>query len=184
MNDSKISVRYSRALFQSALEKKILDNVNRDMILISEICKLPDAKEFLHSPIIVPSKKTTIFHNILGDNVEKITLSLIDLVVKNGRERHLPAIARVFIHETLKYKGITESVLTTAVKVDAKVKKQITDLISKVFNTTVELEEKIDSEIIGGFILRVDDNYIDASIRNKLRKIKKELKGSVLTSEN
>jgi len=184
MNDSKISVRYSRALFQSALEKKILDKVNQDMIFISEVCKIPEAKEFLHSPIIVPSKKEAIFHKMLGDNVEKITLSLIDLVVKNGRESHIPAIARVFIHETMKHKGITESVLTTAVKVEANVKKQIADLISEVFKTKVELKENIDADIIGGFILRVDDNYIDASIRNKLRKIKKELKGSVITPEN
>ncbi|MFA5817941.1 MAG: ATP synthase F1 subunit delta [Bacteroidales bacterium] len=183
MNDSKISVRYSRALFQSALEKKILDKVNQDMIFISEVSKIPEAKEFLHSPIIVPSKKVAIFHKMLGDNVEKITLSLIDLVVKNGRESFIPAIARVFIHETMKYKGITESVLTTAVKVEAKVKKQITDLISEVFKTKVELKEIIDTEIIGGFILQVDDNYIDASIRNKLRKIKKELKGSIITPE-
>jgi len=181
MNDSKISVRYSRALFQSALEKKILDKVNQDMIFISGICKTPEAKEFLHSPIIVSSKKVAIFHKMFGDNVEKITLSLIDLVVKNGRESFIPAIARVFIHETMKYKGITESVLTTAVKIDDKVKKQITDLISEVFKTKVELKENIDTEIVGGFILRVDDNYIDASIRNKLRKIKKELKGSVIT---
>jgi len=183
MNDSKISVRYSRALFQSALEKKILDKVNQDMIFISEICKSPETKEFLHSPIITPSKKTYIFHKMLDGNVEKITLSLIDLVVKNGRESNLPAIARVFIHETMKYKGITESVLTTAVKVDSKVRKQITDLISEVFSTKVELEEKIDPEIIGGFILRVDDNYIDASIKNKLRKIRKELLGSVIITE-
>ncbi len=180
MNDSKISVRYSRSLFQSALEKNILDKVNQDMIFISEVCKIPEAKEFLHSPIIVPSKKTAIFHKVLGENVEKITLSLIDLVVKNGRESFIPAIARVFIHETLKYNGITESVLTTAVKVDNKVKKQIADLISEVFKTKVDLEEKIDSEIIGGFILRVDDNYIDGSVRNKLRKINKELKGSAI----
>ena len=183
MNDSKISVRYSRALFQSALEKKILDKVNQDMIFISEICKLPDTKEFLQSPIITPSKKTAIFHKMLEGNVEKITLSLIDLIVKNGRESNLPAIARVFTHETLKYKGITESVLTTAVKVDDKVKKQITDLISEVFSTKVVLEENIDPEIIGGFILRVDDNYIDASIKNKLRKIRKELLGSSVVTE-
>jgi F-type H+-transporting ATPase subunit delta len=81
MNDSKISVRYSRALFQSALEKKILDEVNQDMIFISEICAIPETKEFLHSPIIIPSKKEAIFHKILGDNVQKITLSLIDLIV-------------------------------------------------------------------------------------------------------
>ena len=182
MNDSKISVRYSRALFQTALEKKILDKVNQDMVFLAEICKLPEMKEFLQSPIIVPSKKDDVFHKLLGDNVEKITLSLIDLIVKNGRESFIPAIARVFIHETKKYKGITESVLTTAVKVDEKVKKQITDLISEVFTTKVELKENIDTEIVGGFILQIDDNYIDASIKNKLRIIRKELKGSAITS--
>lgn len=183
MNNSKISVRYSRALFQSALEKKILDKVYQDMIFISGICKTQETKEFLKSPIINPSKKTEIFHKILGDNVEKITLSLIDLTVKNGRESFIPAIARVFIHSTMEYRGITESFLTTAVKVDDKIKKQISDLISEGFKTKVELEETIDEKIIGGFILRVDDQYIDASVRNKLRKIKKELKGSTLTSE-
>lgn len=183
MNDSKISVRYARALFQSALEMKILDKVNQDMIFLSEICSMPETKEFLHSPIIAPSKKEEIFHKMLGDNVEKITLSLIDLIVKNGRESFIPAIARVFIHETKTFKGITDSVLTTAVKVDDEIKKQITDLIAKVFHTKVDLKENIDPEIIGGFILQIDDNYIDASLRNKLRKIKKELKGSIITAK-
>ena len=179
MNDSKISVRYTRAIFQLALEKKTLDKVYLDMILISEVCKLSETKEFLESPIIIPSKKEEIFHKMLGNNVEDITLSLIDLVVKNGREIFLPAIARNFIHETKKYKGITESVLTTAVSVDDNSKKEIIDLISKVFDTKVELKENIDPAIIGGFILQIDDNYIDASLSNKLRKIKKELIGSV-----
>lgn len=182
MNDSKISVRYARALFQTALEKKNLDQVNQDMIFISEICKTPETKEFLGSPIIRPSKKEEIFHAMLGDNVEPVTLSLIDLIVKNGRESFLPAIARVFIHETKKFKGITESMLTTAVKVDENIKKQISDLVSDVFKTKVDLKETIDPDIIGGFILQIDDSYIDASIRNKLRKIKKELIGSVGTS--
>jgi F-type H+-transporting ATPase subunit delta len=182
MNDSKISVRYSRAIFQSALDNKILDSVNSDMILISEICKMPETRDFLRSPIIVPSKKIEIFHKILGENVEKITLSLIDMVVRNGRESFLPAIARVFIHETLKHKGITKSVLTTAVAVDEKVKSQISSMISDIFRTKVELDEVIDTEIIGGFILRVDDNYIDASVRNKLNKIKKELRRSEIPS--
>ena len=182
MNESKISVRYSRALFQSALDKKVLDSVNQDMIFISEICKNDETREFLQSPIIPPSKKEAVFHEILGGNVEAITLSLIDLIVKNGRESFIPAIARDFIHETKKYKGITDSVLTTAVKIDDNLRKQITDLISKIFKTKVELRENIDPEIIGGFILQVDDSYIDASIKNKLRIIKKELIGSVIDS--
>jgi F-type H+-transporting ATPase subunit delta len=180
MNDSKISVRYSRALFESAIEKKMLDKVYQDMIFISEICTIHEVKELLTSPIIVPSKKTDILHKTIGKNIEKITLSLIDLVIRNGRESYLSAIARVFITETKKYNGITESVLTTAVKVDAKILKQIKDLVSDIFKTKVEIKEIIDKEIIGGFVLRVDDNYIDASVKNKLRKIEKELKSIAL----
>jgi F-type H+-transporting ATPase subunit delta len=183
MNDGKISVRYSRALFETALEKKLLDKVYQDMKFISEMCAVPEMKEFLYSPIIIPSKKTDILHKVIGKNIEKISLSFIDLIVKHGRESFLPAIAREFIHETKEYNGITESVLTTAIPVDAKIKTQITDLISGIFKTKVELKEVIDKDIIGGFILRVEDNYIDASVKNKLRKIEKELKGTSLTKE-
>jgi F-type H+-transporting ATPase subunit delta len=183
MNNSKISVRYSKAVFQSALGNNILDKVNQDMALISEVCKVDETKEFLTSPIIVPSKKSEIFHRIFGGKVEKITLALIDLLVTNGRESYLPLIARNFITETMKYKGITKSVLTTAKAVDEKTKKQIISLISDVFKTRVDLEEVLDPDIIGGFILRVDDSYIDASIRNKLNKIKKELLRSPISTE-
>jgi F-type H+-transporting ATPase subunit delta len=183
MNDSKISVRYSRALFQSAIENDILDKVNQDMILILELCKVPELKDFLHNPVIPPSKKKLIFHKIFNGNIEKITISLIDLVVTNGRESFIPAMARVFIHNTLKYKGITESVLTTAVEANEKIKNQIVALVSDIFKTKVDMKANVDSEIIGGFILQVDDNYIDASIRNKLRKVGKELIGSKILPE-
>lgn len=172
MNDSKISVRYSRALFQSAVDKKQLDNVYIDMLYISELCRMDQVKEVLDSPIIIPSKKQKIFHAVLEKNIEKITLSLVDLLIKNGRESFLPAVARVFRDETLKYRGITETYLTTAVPVNDKIRKQITELVASVFKTKVELKENVDSSIIGGFILKVNDNYIDASVVNKLRKIK------------
>jgi F-type H+-transporting ATPase subunit delta len=183
MNESKISVRYSRALFQSAIEKKLLDKVYQDMIFISEICKIEKIKEVLDSPIIIPSKKKKIFHGIIEKNIESITLSLVDLLIMNGRESYLPAIARVFRSETLKFKGITETELTTAIPVNDRIRKQITDLISSVFKTKVELKENVDENIIGGFILKVNDNFIDASVRNKLRKIKKGLSVRIINAE-
>ncbi len=179
MNDSKISVRYSKALFQSALEKNIVDKVMTDMAFILEITRLPEMREFLESPIIPPSKKAEIFRNLLKGNVQETTITLVELLVKNGRESFLSAIARAFIHETRIHKGITEAVLTTAVPVDEKVRNQISELVADTFSTKVELSEVIDPEIIGGFILRVDDNYIDASLKNKLRKVRKELIGSI-----
>lgn len=182
MNSSRISVRYSKAIFNSAIEKKLLNEVYQDMIFITELCKLPEMKELLASPIIVPTKKKDILNKVTENYIQKISLSLIDLVVKNGRENYLPAIAREFIRETKEYNGITESVLTTAIKVDEKIKKQVIDLITGIFKTKVELKEIVNRDIIGGFILRVEDSYIDASIRNKLRKIEKELKGNTLSA--
>lgn len=179
MNDSKISVRYSKALFQTALEKNIVGKVMDDMAFISELSKVPETREFLESPIIPPSKKSAIFQKVLKGNVQDVTLSLVDLLVKNGRESFLPAIARSFMHETRVYEGITETILTTAVPVGENVKKQISELVEKTFSTKVEMKEVVDPEIIGGFILKVDDNYIDASIKNKLRKVRTELLGSI-----
>lgn len=175
MNESKISVRYSKAIFELAIEKKLLDEISADMVFISEICKIDEVKEVIDSPIIVPSKKTKIMHGLLENNVNALTLTLVDLLVKNGREGYLPAVARVFRDNTLQYQGITESYLTTAEPVNDTIRKQMKELISSIFKTKVELRENIDKEIIGGFVLRVNDNFIDASVRNKLRKIRKEL---------
>ena len=175
MNESKISVRYSRALFESALEKKLVDEIKRDMVLISDICKIPDVKELLESPVIVPSKKSMVLRKIFGEDLQKLTLSFIDLTVRNGRESSLPAIARVFIHETMKYYGIRETILTTAYKTDPELRNKISGIITTLFKTKIELKEVVDEDIIGGFILKIEDNYFDASVRNKLRRVKKDL---------
>jgi F-type H+-transporting ATPase subunit delta len=182
MNDSKIPVRYSRALFELAIEKKVLDNVYRDMLLIAEVCRFPEVKELLTSPIIIPSKKREALHKIFGNSLEKITGDFIDLVVKNERESFFPAITRAFIKETKEHKGITESLLTTAIKIDSKIKERITEMVAGIYKTRVEIKEVIEPAIIGGFILRIEDDYIDASVRNKLRKVEKALKGIVLTT--
>jgi F-type H+-transporting ATPase subunit delta len=175
MNESRISVRYARALFQSALDRNELDRINQDMTVILETCTIPEVREILDNPVIMPSKKAEILHTIFGKDLHKLTLSLVDLVVKNGREKYLAAIARRFVHETRKHKGITETVLTTAVTVDPKLMKQVTDMIGSFFKTKVDLKTTIDESIIGELVLKIEDNYIDASVRNKLRKIKREL---------
>jgi F-type H+-transporting ATPase subunit delta len=183
MNESKISVRYARALFQSALEKKLLDKVNSDMLLITSICQVAEVKEVISSPVITPSRKKGILTALLGSQVEKITVSLVELLVKNGRESFLPAVARVFSNEMLKYRGITKTELSSAVPVNEKTRKQVSALVAEVFSTKVELSETVDKTILGGFILKVNDSYIDASVRTKLRKIRKGLAAGTARKE-
>ena len=175
MNESRIAVRYARALFQSALDKGIIDKVNDDMITVDALCRMEEIKDLINSPIIKPSKKQEVFSKLLAGSVENITLSTVALIIRNGRERFIPAITRVVRSEIMKSRGITETHLTTAVPADDSIKKSVAELVAALFKTKVELKEAVDKEIIGGFILRIDDSYFDASIRNKLRKIRTEL---------
>jgi len=62
------------------------------------------------------------------------------------------------------------------------VRERIVSLIEEIFETKISLNDSVDPDIIGGFVLRVGDNYVDASIRNKLRKIRKELKSGSVTA--
>ncbi len=179
MNESKIPVRYSRALFDSAVNSKQLDKVYEDIMFIAEICKTDEVSELLKSPIIPPSQKKKIIHDIFREKISALSMSLIDLMIKNGREAYLPAIARIFRDETLKYKGITETSLITAVSVSQNTKKEITSFIESKFDTKVILKESVDPGIIGGFVLKINDYLIDASVKTKLRKIKQGLTGVI-----
>jgi len=175
MNESKISVRYSKALFELAKEQGVVKEVRDDMKFILELSALHEVKEMLASPVIENSVKRSALIEILKVDVHDITLSLVALSVKNNRESFLPGIARCYIDMADKYNGITKASLTTATRVSDSVLKRVSELIEKRFSTKVEFEEKADPEIGGGFILKVEDRYIDASVRTQLRRIKKEL---------
>ena len=175
MNESKISVRYSKALFLSTREKEIVDRVRQDMILLLEISALDDVRDLITSPIVQNSIKKDALTEIFKDSVEAITLSMILLTVANNREAFLPGIARSFIDMADRFNGITKVTLTTAIPVSDSIRQSITGLIEKSLSTTVDLEEKQDPGIMGGFLLKVEDTFVDASVKSQLRKIKKQI---------
>lgn len=175
MNDSKISVRYAKALFELALETGNLPGVEADMRLILELASTPDFRVLIENPVIPPSKKLSIFTASFEGKLHKLTMSLAAQIIRNSREQFLPAIARNFIDMSVRQQGITEVTLTTAVKASEEVRKSITEMVARTFNTIVSLKEVVDSDLMGGFILRVDDSLIDASVRNRLRKIEKAM---------
>ena len=175
MNDSKISVRYAKALFELALEKNTLVEIEADMRLIQEISLMEEFRTLLENPVVVPTKKEEIFNKAFKGALNSLSFSLIRQVIRNGREQFLPAIARNFISSSVRHRGITQASLTTAVKASDKVKEEIIKMLSDYYKTEITLKEMVNKEIIGGFILRVDDTLIDASVRNRLRKIHKAL---------
>jgi len=171
MNESQISVRYAKALFQSALEQHQLDSVYNDMEVLTNTCKLEDFQYMLVVPTLQPSQKIRLMGSLFEKHFSKLSISLINLVIENKRETYLPGIARNYRDLYRKEKGIRTATLITAQPVDDSVM----ELIRKAYDAEVELSSSVEEHIIGGFVLTIEDMRYDASVETNLRKIKKQL---------
>lgn len=175
MNESQISVRYAKALFQSAFEQQLLDDVYKDMEVLTTTCKLEDFQYMLEIPTLQPSQKIKLVGAIFEKYFSKISLSMINLVIKNKRESYLAGIARNFRDFYRQEKGIRIAKLITAQPVDESAMNNIHKLINKAYDSEVELSSAVDGDVIGGFILTIEDKQYDASVASNLRKLKKQL---------
>jgi len=175
MNESQISVRYAKALFQSAAEKKILDEIFRDMELLTEACKVDEFQYLLEQPSLQASQKCNLVESLLKTHLHQISLSMIELVIRNKREIYLPGIARNYKELYRKAKGIRSAKLVTAYPVEEEEVEKLKVLIRKAFNEDVELTKTLDEEIIGGFVLTIEDMQYDASVARNLHKMKNQL---------
>lgn len=175
MNESQISVRYAKALFQSASAKEMLDAVYSDMETITETCQVEEFQYLLAAPSLQASDKCRITDTVLSQALSELSLSMIHLVIKNKRELYLPAIARNFRDLYRKAKGIRAATLVTAQPMDEEEVDRLRKVIKKAFKEEVTLTQTLDEEIIGGFVLRIEDMQYDASVARSLRKIRNQL---------
>ncbi|MGE5350426.1 MAG: ATP synthase F1 subunit delta [Actinomycetota bacterium] len=174
MNSARIAVRYARALFDLALEKNAIDGVYGDMKSISRLCSMDEVRKVISNPVIPLQKRKEAIIALAGSDAEKLTVDFIGLLFSQGRGDYLAAAARNFIDLTRRHRGIRQITVTTAVPVDDATKKEMAGLIAGERHGTIEFSEQIDESIIGGFILRVDDSYIDASVKSRLNRFRKE----------
>ena len=135
----------------------------------------PEFKDLLEIPILKPSLKLELINKSFKDTFNPIMLSFLALIIKNNRELYLQSILRNFVDLFKKDNRIKSVVLTTAKPASKKTIKTIKDYITREFDFNIELSEKVNDKLIGGFILRMEDHQINASVANHLNNIKKEL---------
>jgi F-type H+-transporting ATPase subunit delta len=176
MNYSAIASRYSKALFTLAKEKNILSDIHNDMELIVSVCDNEQYfNQFLENPVLALSKKTDIFNKIFKGKTNQVTLNFLALVAKNRREPFLRHMAINFLNLYKDFKGIKTIQFSSVAKISDTVRKEIEQIVKTSFNAETELLEKIDENLIGGFVIRIDDEQYDASVANQLEKIKREI---------
>lgn len=174
MTGTKLASRYSRSLLLLAIERGEVEQVFRDMKLIARTCN--ENKELtilLRSPIIKTDKKKAILRQIFEQQIGKTSQAFIEIIANKRREYFLEKIAEEFTHQYKENKNIATATVTTTVPLDPELREKIMALVKNKTKQEVELIEKTDDKLIGGFVLRIGDTQIDSSIQRKLNDLKK-----------
>ena len=179
MKGNRPALRYAKAVLNLAKDSKQETLVNASMQLIAEtISESDELALVLNSPIIKTKDKINALTAIFSESIDQISLGLIGLL---GENKRLPLLALVasqysvlFDHDKL----IDVAKVTTAVPLTSKLKEKVLAKIKELTGHEALLENLVNPEILGGFVLRVGDLQYDASISNNLNQLKRQFDNS------
>ncbi|HLT71999.1 MAG TPA: ATP synthase F1 subunit delta [Cyclobacteriaceae bacterium] len=178
MASTRVSSRYVKSLLDLAVEQGKLEEVHTDMLLFDAVCR--ENRNFvvmLRNPVIKHDKKREILERLFSGKVSNLTKAIFDIITRKNREALLPEIARGFYYAYNRYKGIGNASVVTVMEIDDALRKQFSSMAREISgDKQVDLVEKIDPAIIGGFVLNVGDQQINASLRKKLSDLKMKLR--------
>src|ERR1035437_6882905 len=154
MDESKISVRYAKALLNLAKEKQVAQLVKTDMEMIYQLFEtMPRFDQVLKSPVVAAKEKRKLFEDVFAESINPMTYSFLMMLITNNRETYLKDIARNF-HDSYRKEAVYKAArLTSAIEIDPATVEQFRALIRKHFKTEVDLTCKVDTKLIGGFVL-------------------------------
>ncbi|MFC5409681.1 ATP synthase F1 subunit delta [Larkinella bovis] len=173
MAESTVAFRYAKSLIDLAQEKQKVEEVYKDMSFFRQVVgQNRDLMLALKSPILRHEKKLAVLRAVFEKRVDPLSFSIFNIISKKNREGIMDIIADEFVRQYNDLKGIQKVQVITTVPLTDELRKQFIDIVAKATGKQIELEEKTDPNLIGGYILRVGDRQIDASIRSQLAELR------------
>jgi F-type H+-transporting ATPase subunit delta len=184
MHESRVARPYAKSLLELAEEKGKLEEVNNDMSLFVDVAKANSQfQAMLKNPIISNDKKQAVLNTIFKGRVNDMTLAMFRIISRKNREAFLFEIAKEFKDQYKTFRGISTAEVTTTYPLSQDQKATFISMVAKTEGKKIELQEKIDESIIGGFILKVGDLQVDESIKTKLYRLKSKFKDNPYISK-
>lgn len=175
MRVTLLAKRYAQALFDLSLENKSLEKVADDMIVVDKIVnESRDLKLLLNNPILDAHKKISVLKKVFTGKIEELSLRFILLITRKGREKYIPFISVAFSDIYKEYKNIVDVTLATAYQTDKEVKNSVLKLLTKITDKNINLTEVVDDDLIGGYLINLEDYQYDASVKSELKRLRKE----------
>jgi F-type H+-transporting ATPase subunit delta len=180
MQNPRLATRYAKSLLDLAIERGELEKIFADMQWLHEVSKTNrDFVGILKSPIIKAEKKIKIVDAVLTGRVSEMTAAFVRLLISKTREANLPEIINAFITQYKEHKNIYTVKLTTATPLNDELKNLIMDQVRKTSEMqNIELDTRVDENIIGGFVLQAGDKLVDASIAYDLKQIARQFENN------
>jgi len=175
MSTYKVSYRYASSLLNSAIEKNALDDVSKDMGLISTTLEENNQLILaLCNPIIKPNIKLTILEAIFKSRINSETMNFLRFLIEKKRENLLEDIAKIFLVLRDEKLGIVNVSVKTVVKFTNDQVDLFKINLEKLLQKKVRLNFSVEPNVIGGFIAQVGDTVYDASLKHQLELLKKQ----------
>ena len=175
-----ISDRYALALYDLALEKKVVDFVLENLQNIKKV--IDDNKELsllIKSPLITSNDKLEVLIKLtLSSNLNELSTTFLKVVSNNKRFASLTSMITQFININANKRGNVLADVTSADELSEEQRVNIKDQLITILGDKLSLNFNVDKKIIGGLIIKVGSKMIDTSIANKINKLKIAMKGA------
>ncbi len=171
------SERYALALFELANEKSELEDIEKNIKSIKEICKSnPAFISFLKNPTNQQELQSKVFAEI--SKIMKLNINFsnfLQLVINKRRIFFLEKILDKFIKISSNRKGKIDATLISSKDLSQDDRNKISQEISKAIKSKLEFTFKTDKSLISGIKIQVGSLLIDTSLSNKLKRIKQSI---------
>ena len=176
---ASLAGRYASALFGLARDERQIDAVGRS--LDSLVQALADSRDFsmlIESPLVSRDQAGKAFDAIAGKlALDPLTTNFLGVLARNGRKGQLRAVARLFRRLAADHRGETTAEITTARALNDDQVAQLKQQLRTRAGRDVAIEAQVDPSILGGIVVKLGSQMIDASIRNKLNRLALAMKG-------
>ena len=173
--------RYAQSLLDVALERDLYDRVHDELVQLRTLFQqVPVLMHLLDRPTTSVREKRTILQQ-LQERLElhPLTVRFLELLVENRRLRHFARILQLLERLYLETQGYQNVTIITAIPLDDTLRTRVRQTLEEFTGRKVILEEKVDPNILGGFVVRIGSVYYDGSVVNQIRQIRDHLIGEV-----
>ena len=169
------SRRYAESIFAIARDNNSYDKWLEDVAVIRGLFTNADMRRFLDDPKPTPEAKEQTLHTLLDGRVDPMAVNLAILLVRREHVNIAEALERELLRMVNDARNVAVAEVTTAVELTPQDRDLVKQRLETLAAKTIQLETRVDKNILGGFVARVGDTLIDASLTTRLANLRQEL---------